>query len=227
MLAFAAGPASDGAAGDRGGRDRSRRRARLRPSLDRLPAARRTRADWRSRERFPDFPLAAPRCSHGCGAIGRRIAGSVDFAHDVRPWLGQEAALALLNTSSPTAGSLIVLDVADRAARAALSRGAAPEPARRATRSAQILRYARGTDAAFVSHYLAFGQAASVRAAIDARQPADSPSLLIEPAYQRAAPASPADRVLDVYVSGAGVRRLLAPRAASSARSARCSTSRL
>ena len=42
------------------------------------------------------------------------IAGggsSANFATDIRPWLGKEAAFALMNTTSSSAGSLIVLDV--------------------------------------------------------------------------------------------------------------------
>src|SRR5256885_2295677 len=60
--------------------------------------------------KLPSYPLLR-------AAIQSRLSGltaqngSIDFSRDIRPWLGGEAAIALLNTPSSTAGSLIVLDV--------------------------------------------------------------------------------------------------------------------
>ena len=61
-------------------------------------------------ERFPAFPRLRD------AAVGRLLHRDrhVSFQRDVRPWLGDEAALALWNTRSQTAGLLVVLDVADR-----------------------------------------------------------------------------------------------------------------
>jgi hypothetical protein len=161
-------------------------------------------------EHFPDFPLArAALLSRLQALAGSQNAGSVDFAHDVRPWLGKEAAIAFLNTSGPAAGSLIVLDIANRAAAQRFLARAAPTGAT-SYRSTQILALGRGSDVAFISHYLAIGPLASVRAAIDAGTDS-SPSLQANPAYQLASAGEPAGRVLDLYFSGAGVRRLLAP----------------
>jgi hypothetical protein len=134
----------------------------------------------------------------------------VAFARDIRPWLGREAALALLNTSAATAGSELVLDVSRTgAARAFVARAGATAVG--AYRGIELYRYRSGTVLAFVGHYLALGQDASVHAAIDAAQ-GQVPSLQASPEYQRAAAGEPADRVLDAYVSAAGLQRILIPR---------------
>ncbi len=163
--------------------------------------------------RFPDTQVLMAVLNNRLGAILSRPGapvGTFDFARDVRPWLGKEAAFALLNTPSTTAGSLIVLDVRDRArAQAFLDRsGATPV---RKYRGVSELRYRRGTVLAFVRHYLAIGQRTSVQASIDAAY-RSGPSLAGNPSYKSAASGEPADRVLDVYISDAGLRRVLAPR---------------
>ncbi len=140
------------------------------------------------------------------------IAGggsSIDFATDIRPWLGKEAAFALLNTASSSAGSLIVLDVRNGVlARQFVRRAGAQSLG--AYEGVQMLSYRSGTELAFLAHYLVLGQDASVRAAIDVVH-GRSPSLQANRGYQRAAAGEPADRVIDAYASAAGVRRLLAP----------------
>lgn len=152
--------------------------------------------------RLPGLPSLAAQ-------LGTRLGGTaaIDFTRDVRPWLGKEAALALLDTPSSTAGALVVVDVSDeRLARAFLTRlGAAPGPSYRG-----VQLYTRGatTELAFVSHYLVVGAAASVHAAIDVAS-GRARSLADDAAYQRAAAGEPDGRVLDLYASGAGLRRLL------------------
>ena len=63
---------------------------------------------------LPDYPLLAAAVTNRLGAIAGN-GGQVQFARDIRPWLGKEAAFALLNTATATAGSLIVLDVRNAA----------------------------------------------------------------------------------------------------------------
>ena len=133
---------------------------------------------------------------------------TLDYARDVRPWIGKEAALALLDTTSSTAGSLIVLDVRDRPAAQALLRRTGATAAG-TYRGIAIEGYPTGTELAFVKHYLVLGQDASVRSAIDVAT-SSAPSLAGTPAYDEAATGEPADRVLDAYVSAAGERRVLA-----------------
>jgi hypothetical protein len=158
--------------------------------------------------RFPGFPLAEGVALTKLDAI-LSGGGSIDFATQVAPWLGDEAALALLNTTTSTAGSLIVLDVKDRSRAQAFvhSAGAVAHGSYRGT---ALLAYPSGSELAFIGNYLVLGQDASVRSAIDVAAKA-APSLDAAPAYRRAAATEPAGRVLDAYASLAGVRRLLAP----------------
>ncbi|HEX3830804.1 MAG TPA: DUF3352 domain-containing protein [Solirubrobacteraceae bacterium] len=157
--------------------------------------------------RFPDFPVAA---SALLGRLSNVIAGgrAADYARQIRPWLGGEAALALLDTTTSTAGSLLILQTRDAArARAFVrSEGAVSAGSARGTR---LLRYATGNELAFLGRFLVIGQDASVRAAIGVSS-AGSGSLATDPTYRRASAGETGDRVLDAYASPAGVRRLLA-----------------
>lgn len=159
--------------------------------------------------RLPDFPFGEAVVLDRLDAILTGASGrSVDFSTQVRPWLGREAAFALLNTTTSTAGSLIVLDVRDgRRAHAFVEGSGATASA--SYRGHALLRYARGTALAFVSHYLVVGQPASVRTAIDASDGAIA-SLAGSPQYRRAAAGQPTSRVIDAYASADGVRRVLA-----------------
>ncbi len=157
--------------------------------------------------RLPTYPLIA-------AAVQTRLDGlaggasSLSFSSDIRPWLGNEAALALLNTTSATAGSLIVLDVRDHSrAQSFLSQAGATGAG--SYRGTELLRYPSGTELAFIGHFLVLGQDASVRSALDVHAGATS-SLQSSSAYRLAAAGEPAGRVLDAYVSAAGVRRVLA-----------------
>ncbi len=157
--------------------------------------------------RFPDHALAV-------AALQTRLellaggAGSGPFSQSVKPWLGDEAALALLSTPTASADTLLVLDVRDRAkAQAFLTRAGATRAS--SYRGTQLLQTTSGRQAAFVSHYLVLGQAASVRDAVDVAG-GRTPSLAASATYQRAAAGEPDDRVLDAYASASGVRRVLA-----------------
>jgi len=159
-------------------------------------------------DRLPDFPLAGAAALSRLGAI---ISGgrSADYARQIEPWLGGEAGLALLNTTTSTAGTLIVLDVSDRAQalRFVRSEGAVSHGSYRGT---ALLAYPSGLVLAFVGDHLVLGQAASVHAAI-ATATGVTPSLAKDATYRRATAGQSAGRVLDAYASLAGVRRLLAP----------------
>src|SRR4029450_10025707 len=60
--------------------------------------------------RFP----SSPRLRNSILGRLSAAASGVSFQRDVRPWLGDEAALALLNAPGATAGSLVILAVSDR-----------------------------------------------------------------------------------------------------------------
>src|ERR671937_602548 len=71
----------------------------------------------------------------------RRLSTGTSKA-DLSPWLGKEAALALLNTRSSMAGSLIVLGVRDEdKARSFLDRGTSGTAF--TYRGTRVLRYGR------------------------------------------------------------------------------------
>jgi len=168
------------------------------------PAVRQAEAVAR---RFPDYPVAYAAVINRLGAI---VGGSGNFANDVRPWLGKEAALALVGGRGGSASSLIVLDVksAPRARAFVARAGASPAGAYRGIR---VLAYSSGTELAFVRHYLVAGSDATVRAAIDASV-GRARSLADNAAYKRASAGEAADRVLDAYVPAAGLRELLETR---------------
>jgi hypothetical protein len=158
--------------------------------------------------KFPDFPrLTATLLGRLAAIVGG--SGSATDA-ELRPWIGRDAALAFLNTTSASADSLLVFGVSDQPqARAMLTRGGAVPVGR--YRSVTLLRYPSGTELAFVHHYLVAGDDPAVRAAIDASSGAVSP-LSHTASYRKAAQGEPADRVVDGYASAAGVRRILGAR---------------
>jgi hypothetical protein len=158
-------------------------------------------------KRFPDFPL-------GAGALLTRLASviaggrSADYARQIRPWLGGEASLALLDTTTSTAGSLVILSVRDSArARAFVRAEGATSAGSDGGRALE--RYPNGNELAFLGRFLVIGQDASVRAAINVVA-GHTGSLAHDAVYRRASAGQPAGRVMDAYASLAGVRRLLA-----------------
>jgi hypothetical protein len=156
--------------------------------------------------RLPDFPLLSGALLRRVGAVAGR-GSPVDFGRDIRPWLGNEAAIAM---RAGAAGSLVVLDVRNASKARAFIRGAGAAPAGR-YRGTGLYRYSSGSELAFIRHYLVLGQPASVQSAIDAAAGRMQP-LSASDAYQRAAAGEPADRVLDAYASQGGVRGLLVAR---------------
>ncbi len=159
--------------------------------------------------RFPDWPLLE---NAALGRLGALVGegSSADFSTRIRPWLGKEAALALLAGPGGSAQSLVVLDVARRARAQAFVSSAGATPA--ATYDGvRLLAYPSGSELAFLGHYLLAGPDAVVRAALDAGR-GRSPALAHTVAYERAAAGEPADRVLDAYLPASGLRRLLSAR---------------
>ena len=134
-------------------------------------------------ERFPGFPLLA-------AALERAVAPSrpVSFASDIRPWLGREAAVALLENGTGAPAPLIVLDVARRA-RAQAFLGQIGARTVGTYRGAQLYTR-RGAALAFASHYLVLGSRPSVQAALDVTA-GHGASLAADSAYRQAAAASP------------------------------------
>jgi Protein of unknown function (DUF3352) len=154
--------------------------------------------------RFPSLPALRDTLLTRLAAVGP----GVSYGRDVEPWLGDEAALALLNSTGSTAGSEIVLAVKDRTkAEAFLNRTAGPA-GQITYRGTRVSSY--GTvSTAFVEGFLVVGPESSLRAAIDlSKDPARA--LSGNDAYRRASKGAPADRVASLYASTAGLTRLLA-----------------
>jgi hypothetical protein len=145
--------------------------------------------------------------------VQARLAGitgsSAGAGTSIPSWVGNEAALALLNTSTSTAGTLVLLSVGNHAHAGAYLR-ASGASADGSYRGVALEHFASGAEAAFLDGFLLLGQLASVHAAIDASRGAAG-SLAGSAVYRRAAAGEPAGRVLDAYASAGGVRRLLAP----------------
>jgi Protein of unknown function (DUF3352) len=159
--------------------------------------------------RFPDWPLLE---ATALNRVRPLVAGSsdADFATAIRPWLGDQASLALIAGPNGTAQALVVLDVARAArARAFVARaGATPAGV---YDGARIMAYPSGSELAFVGHYLVAGPDAGVRAALDAAR-GRARALAHDPTYERAVDSEPADRVLDAYLPASGIHQLLATR---------------
>lgn len=160
--------------------------------------------------RLPASPLLFASVTARLDAmLGGSGGAGVSYLADVRPWLGKEAALAVLDTAGPSAGSLLVLDVrAPTAAHQFLARVGAHSDGDYA--GVPLLAGPSGAVVAFIRHYLVLGQLGSVRAAIDVAH-RRATSLAASGVYQRAAAPEPASRVLDAYASADGVRRALLP----------------
>ncbi|HTX31644.1 MAG TPA: DUF3352 domain-containing protein [Solirubrobacteraceae bacterium] len=161
--------------------------------------------------RVPGSPLLFAALTTRLDAIlGGSANPPISFADDVKPWLGKEAALAVLDTPGASAGTLMVLDVRNHpAARRFLARvGAQPDGS---FRGVALFAQRGGTVLAFVRHYLVLGQPGSVESAIYVAD-GKAPSLTASRQYQGAAASEPAGRVFDAYASADGVSRALAPR---------------
>jgi hypothetical protein len=150
------------------------------------------------------FPGIAALRTRAVGALGRDF----DLNRDVRPWLGDEVGVALLDAGGTVADALAVLAVRDRPkaelflTRVAGAQGAAPY------RGIPVQRFGP-LSAAFARGFLIIGQDAAVREALD-RSAGRGPRLADAPTYRRATEGRPAGRSIDLFLSSGGVRRVLA-----------------
>ena len=148
-------------------------------------AATRRRARWSSPQRFPSFERLR-------NALLRRLQDP-RCGTDLRKQRGKEAALALLNTRTGTAGSLVLVDTGK-------------EHKSAATKGCGLVSQT------YIGRFLAIGQQQSLTAARALAQAGDKgASLARNPDFAKAMSGLPADRVADAWASADGVRRLLAP----------------
>lgn len=132
----------------------------------------------------------------------------------VSPWLGDEAALALLGPQGETAGSLVLLSVRDRAKADAFVREGAqrsgPSRTYRGPAHPVTLNRYGAVYAAFIGDFLVLGQRASLQQAIDLQQ-GRGDALARDATYGKLSARLPGDRVADAYATSDGLRRLLVP----------------
>ncbi|HEV2814071.1 MAG TPA: DUF3352 domain-containing protein [Solirubrobacteraceae bacterium] len=145
-------------------------------------------------------------------ALLKRLSGGekdVDPGKDVAPWLGDEAAFALMDTGNETAGSLVAIEVTDEEkAREFLARNPR-EAVRKDYKEHTTIRYGQVTTS-FVRGFLVIGQDPTVQAAID-REKSGAKALAGDATYKRALEGLPEGRVVTAYASADGLRRLLVP----------------
>ena len=151
-------------------------------------------------KKFPSYGRLRERFE---SVIGQ--AGAFDFARDVRPWLGREAGLALLDSGGPAANVLLLLEVADEPKAQGQLKRAAGAAGGIEYRGLAVRRFG-GVAAAFVGGFLAIGQEAAVKAAIDRHRGTGK-------ALGPAPDDLPEARSVDVRLSADGVRRVLSPQA--------------
>jgi len=142
----------------------------------------------------------------------RRLSGAdrpVDFGRDVAPWLGDEAAFALLDSGQASAGSLVLLSVEDRAAAERFLARNPREGVVQEYKGVRTVRYGQ-LATAFVGRFLAIGQTQTVNGAID-RSLEFGESLDEQRVYRRAVDDLAPGRAGHAYATADGLRRLLVP----------------
>jgi hypothetical protein len=186
--------------------------AQLMPDATLVFAGVSTDGDREAVDRMADLAERFDAYEPNRDALLERLSGGeqdVDAGKDVAPWLGDEAAFALVDTGNETAGSLVAVEVTDEEkAREFLARNPR-EALRKGYKGQETVRYGQVTTA-FVGGFLVIGQDPTVQSAID-RERGDGRSLDEDETYRRAVEDLPADRVVTAYASADGLRRLLAP----------------
>jgi hypothetical protein len=154
--------------------------------------------------RVPRLARLRDRTLRGLTARGARL----DLDRQVYPWLGDEAALALLAGGKGEARSLILLEVSDSLlARDFLAR--AVGRVRKSSYRGVGIEFYGNLATAFLGDFLAIGRVENVRAAIDAWQ-GRIESLAAEPAFARARNALPDEkRLIYAYAPRGGVKHVL------------------
>jgi hypothetical protein len=139
-----------------------------------------------------------------------QVLSRLAVSGDVRPWLGDEMALALTPGSNGQAGSLVLLAVGDQAkAKAFLAEGARKSGPGKEYKGITLDRYG-AVYATMIGDFVALGQAETLEQAIDLHQGKGS-ALSADPTYQATTGGLPGDRVADAYATSDGLGRLLVP----------------
>jgi len=154
--------------------------------------------------RFPTLRERLP-------ALGMALtpaAGGLDFERDVRPWLGEEIGIALLDGGGAGPEPLLAAAVQDpRAARTALDKlGARPSGSHAGT---ELFALPPRATAAFAGDHLVIGPEQAVTGAIDRAGEDGPPALADNRVFRRAAEEREGASSLDLFATAIGLRRLL------------------
>jgi hypothetical protein len=134
-----------------------------------------------------------------------------NFARDIQPWFGGQAALALIPTSERAAEEVQLLQVSDAdGAKTYADAIATGTPQTNDYRDVPVSVDHRGLATAEVGGFLAIGRESGVHEVIDAQSGATGTGALEdEPAADAALDALPDDRLADAYLSPDGIDRLV------------------
>jgi hypothetical protein len=139
-----------------------------------------------------------------------QVLSRLAVSGDIRPWLGDEVALALTGGGDGQAGSLVLLAVGDQEkARAFVAEGARKSGPGKEYQGVRLDRYG-AVYAAFIGGFVALGQADTLEQAIDLQQGRGT-ALAADPTFRTTTAGLPADRVADAYATHDGLGRLLVP----------------
>jgi hypothetical protein len=157
-------------------------------------------------ERLPHFGAIAQGSFQALG-----VPGNVVLSRDVLPWLGSEAAAALVPAQGGAAQQLLLLSVADESGARSFLRQVGGSGSRGEQRGTAVTTYRNGLASAELNGFLLLGGPAAVRGAIDAAGDGGD-SLADDETAQDVRSSLPDERVADAYVSREGIARLLAGR---------------
>ncbi len=162
-------------------------------------------------EDMPDATLLAGQVGAG---VPTPSGKPIDIAADVLPWATRDLALTMVPGPSKTALPVFLAGVEDRAGAEEFLAGLAPpgKSKRRKHGDADLIVYPAGFAAAFSGDELLFGTESAVRIALDAE--AGKVPGLEGSDQEEAREELPDVRFAEIYLSRAGVQRLLAGRGA-------------
>jgi hypothetical protein len=160
---------------------------------------------WELAQRFPTLRDLPARLATGFGLS----ASELDLDRDVRPWLGDEAGIAIVDAAGRPL-PLLLAAVRDRSAAVAALRRLGGRPAGGGLYDLP----APGAVAGLGDGVLVAGPSGAVRTALARAGGHGAPGLDRAVPYRHAIEARGDDRVLDVYARAAGVQRLLDARSA-------------
>jgi Protein of unknown function (DUF3352) len=137
---------------------------------------------------------------------------TLDFGQDVGPWVGDEAALAILPAGGRAAQEVQLLAVADTQGATEFADSLTTGHPRTVSQDGVKLQIgSQGVATALVGGFLAIGTRSGVRQVIDARDGAGSARPLADDSTAEAVRGALSEnRLADLYISKGGVKRLVA-----------------